>query len=394
MPIQERCTRTGRVLCVAVVAVLLLLAAHGWATTDDNEAAGAKPAPHPISIAKEVAIANDYLFGRGGVAQDSKKAAYWLEKAAGSGAPEAQMELGYFYETGIGVTRNMETAARWYRLAAYGGLSYAKASLGILYFWGTGVPENKETAARFFLEAAQKGIGLAAYQLGAMYAAGAGVPRDMETAELWYEKGVKLHNPQAEHQLGLLYFNGADHKVDLRKSESLLRSSASKGFVPAMHSLGMFLTLHPDRAKFQGEGVQLLESAARAGMWRSSEVLGVMARDGNETRKDDQSAYYRFRIASLQGGDQEQKRLEGELQRLAAGIDPSTISALDSEAQAWYQNHNLMLEFAYKKDGRAQYPVSALGVPKQGTHQLQLYSFLPDERTTDRGVESANVLVK
>jgi TPR repeat protein len=385
---QESWAHPPCVKAVVVFAGLLALSPNIWAISDDGSDLPAKQT-HPLSVAKELALANDYLFGRG-VMQDSKLSAYWLEKAANAGDPEAQMEMGYFCEVGIGVAKNMEAAARWYALAAHGGHAGAKASLGVLYFWGTGVPEDREMAARLLREAAEKGVGIAAYQLGYMYAVGTGVPRDTASAEHWYAVGAKQHNPQAEYQLGLQFLDGSEHKVDLRKSEGLLRSSAESGFVPAMYELGLLLTRHPDLAKSPGEARQFLDESAKAGLWKASEELGVLARDGNGMPRDDKAAYFRFRVAALQGGADARKNVESDLERLAAQLDPAVASVLESEAQAWYEEHKIVLTFVYKKDGPGNYPVSALAGPKENEHQLQLLSTRPAGQAIYRGIQTAD----
>ncbi len=54
------------------------------------------------STRDEIALAGAYFMGKG-VKQDPKMAAYWYEKAAGHGNPQAQNQIGYFYQAGIGV---------------------------------------------------------------------------------------------------------------------------------------------------------------------------------------------------------------------------------------------------------------------------------------------------
>ena len=51
-------------------------------------------------VKEEVELASAYFNGDG-VAQDAKLAAYWYQKAAESGNPEAQNLVGYFYEVGL-----------------------------------------------------------------------------------------------------------------------------------------------------------------------------------------------------------------------------------------------------------------------------------------------------
>lgn len=394
MLLKRNCTRSASVHSAVVCIGMLVTTLSGWADPASvPDIPSSDSTSHPLTIAKEVSLANDYLFGRG-VAQNSKLSAYWLEKAADAGDPEAQIELGYFYETGIGVVKSMERAAHWYQLAAHGGLIDAKASLGLLYFWGTGVPQDREMAAKLFREAAEKGNGLAAYQLGIMYADGAGVPPDVATAEHWYTIGAKHQNPQAEYQLGMLFFNAMGHKTDLHKAEHLLRSSAASGFVPATYTLGLLLLQNPALAKSPDEASQLLDEAASAGIWKASEVLGVLARDANGVARDDKAAYFHFRVAALQGGEEAQKKLEVDLNRLTALQEPALTQALDTEAREWYQKHSIVLEFVHKNDDRAKYPVTALAAPKNGEHELQLLPAAPRKPANDGGLQSAQVAVQ
>ena len=377
-----------RMRAFALIVLFPALSQSSWAATGTNIPDAGTP-PYPTTISKEVALANDYLFGHG-VAPDPKKSADLLEKAAGAGDPSAQMELGYFYEAGIGVTADMERAAHWYQLAAYVGLPDAKANLGMLYFWGRGVDQDREMAARLFREAADKGSGIATYELGAMYSNGAGVEQDKAAAEQWFLKGAKLHNPQAEYQLSLLYSSGAGHKADLPKSVELLRSSAGSGYVPAMYTLGMLLTRHSELAKTSGEAAQFLQNSASAGVWNSSEVLGILARDGIGMPQDDKAAYLHFRIATLQGGGAVQDRLKIDLQRLTSKLDADQIRTLDAQANDWYQKHTVVLEFIYtSKDSQLTYPNFALAMPKDGEHELQLLSLAGRENTEEQAAAGA-----
>ena len=333
-----------------------------------------KPAPHPIPIEKQVALANDYLFGRG-VPRDTAKAAYLLEQAARAGDPQAQLELGYFYESGIGVSKDAASAAKWYRLSASSGLAEAKANLAILYFWGLGVAEDRAMAIQLFREAAQKGSAAAEYALGDLYVRGVGVLKDRATAEKWLSKSAKLHYPKAEYQLALLMLSDINVKAHLRKAVSLLRSSAAEGYVPAMYSLGISLIQYPETAKDPGEGIRFLDQSANGGIWKASETLGLLTRDGNALPKDDKAAYLHLRIATLQGGAEAQRVLAAELERLSTTLSLDQLTALDSEAAEWYHRHPSTLEFlSTGKDGKFGDSSFALAMPKDGTHELQLLS--------------------
>ena len=77
---------------------------------------------------------------------------------AQQGDPQAQLFVGYLYETGQGVTRNYVTAAQWYHKAAEQGNTIAQSQLGNMYRLGKGVPQNYILAYMWFDLAAKGGI--------------------------------------------------------------------------------------------------------------------------------------------------------------------------------------------------------------------------------------------
>ncbi len=332
--------------------------------------------PEPRSVEQEIKLANDYFAGRG-VVRDFKQSAYWFEMAAKQGDPQAQMQIGYFYDAGIGVPRDPELAAHWYQLAASGGLATAKVNLGILYFWGMGVKKNEQLAIQLFREAAKHRSGLADCYLGDLYYLGEGVPRDADAAEQWFVKGAERHNPQAEYNLGLLFFDRPDHMHDIRKAVTLWRESSAAGYVPAMYSLGLLLARNPGFSKSPDEAITLLNDSANAGTWKSSAVLGVLARDGQAAPQDSGAAYYHFRVAVLQGGEDAKKRVENDIRKLSSSLGPERTAALDSQAENWYQQHQIALEFVYRTGkNRTRFPDYALANPENGTHTMQM---LPEQ---------------
>jgi hypothetical protein len=344
----------------------------------DPDIPSLKSVPEPRTTNEQIKLAGDYLMGRG-VSQDLTLAAHWYEKAAGAGDPAAEMQTGYFYDAGLGVQKDPERAAHWYRLAAAGGFADAKVNLGILYLWGNGVAKNPELAVKLFHEAANTGSGRAAAFLGAMYYFGAGVQVDKAVGEQWFQKGAELHDPQAEYHLGLLLFDKEDHVHDLGKAEALLRESAGDGYVPAIHSLGVLLARNPELARSADEPARLFGVSADAGIWKSSMLLGVLARDGKGAPADPSAAYFHFRVATLQGGSEAGELLDNDLRSLAAQLGPQRIADLDAQASGFYRHHQIVLEFVYKSDDlRARFPAYALAAPVNGTHTVQILTSQPD----------------
>ena len=331
----------------------------------------------PRTVDQQLRLASDYLSGRG-VGQDFSMAEHWYQKAAEAGDPWAEMQVGYFYDAGIGVTRDPALAAHWYQLSAAGGYGLAKVNLAILYFWGTGVAQDRIMAEHLLREAAAEGYGLAACYLGNFYRFGIGVPQDNAAAKKWYERGAKLHNPQAELNFATILVSENSAR-SLHQADELMRSAVAKGYVPAIHALGLFLTRNPSFIRSKSEVTALLNQSASAGVWQSSMLLGVIARDGIASVPDQQAAYYHFRVAAIQGGDKIAKLAGSDLDKLAAVIGLEKSRTLDEQAREWASSHAIRLEFVdQREDNQSKYPALALAAPQDGNHTLQLLPPLPN----------------
>lgn len=289
-------------------------------------------------LQQQLTLAADYFLGRG-VSRDLSESARWYRKAADQGDPTAQVELGYFYRAGIGVQRNDAEAARWYQRAAASGSARGKLNLAVMYLNGAGVHQDTQEAIRLLRGAAKGEEGAAEAYLGVMSYFGIGMPADRSAAENWFRSGVKHHSPEAEFDLGSLYSINPDHVHDMSKAAGLLRQSAAQSYVPAEHSLGLLLIQHPDLRQKPGEAIRMLSSAAESGSWRSSVMLGVLARDGTLTLKDPKAAYRWFRVAALQGEDEARAFLDRETETAALTVPADERKAVEDEALAWFQAH-------------------------------------------------------
>jgi TPR repeat protein len=316
----------------------------------------------------ELALAVDYLTGHG-VPQDLRQAAYWYERAAGHGDPVAQNQIGYCYQTGLGVSQDAARAAHWYQLSASSGLIEGKVNLAIAYLYGSGVEKNPETAKQLLIEAAQKGSGTASAYLGEMYLYGTGVPEDTAAAEKWYEKAIKLHSYLGAFRMGKLLSRPNANPEDLSRALSLFLEAASEGFVPAMHSAGLIIVNHPDLGASHDEALSMLNEAAKGGEWRSSLVLGVLARDGKWEAQDMRAAYFHFRVAALQGGGPANDLLRNDFAVLSQKISSEERAKLDTEASRWAQVHNRPLVILYQdRKGGSKFGAFALAMPPSGSH--------------------------
>jgi hypothetical protein len=238
-----------------------------------------------------------------------------------------------------------------------------------MYAWGVGTTKDELLGAQLFREAAAKGNGVAATYLGDIYYFGMGVKQDKAAGEAWYAKGVKMHDPMAEYDMGSLLTLSRDHQQNLSQGTKLLRQSAHAGFVPAMHALGLLLTTHPELANSRQEARPLLETAANAGSWKSSVILGVLARDGVGDSPGLESAYYHFQIAILQGGEPARLLLAKDLDALSGKLEEEKRNELTSDAKSWFSQHKTAVEFVYKDPVHAKrFPGTALTPPPESVH--------------------------
>jgi hypothetical protein len=326
---------------------------------------------------KAIALGDAYLTGRG-VPQDLQLAASWYEKAAGLGDPVAQNQIGYFYQVGMGVLPDAARAVHWYQLSSAGGFTLGKVNLALAYFWGTGVERDAKTAERLLIEAANRGSSVAPAYLGEMYYFGVGVQKDEAVAERWYEKAIKVHSYLADYRMGKILSEPNEHPRNIERALSLLRESASLGFVPAMHSAGLLLVNHPALCTSLEESLSLLNEAASAGEWRSSFVLGALARDGKWVPHDPRSAYFHFRVGAVQGGETASALVQNDLRILTEQISSEERVKIDEDAIAWAQKHirNLRILYKDRKDG-ANIAAFALADPQSGSHAGSLIPIAP-----------------
>src|SRR6266568_8045078 len=85
--------------------------------------------------------------------------------AAKSGDSGAQVDLGYFYDTGIGVKRNRKAALYWYRRAARRGEGAAAANIGTIFR----DEKDMKRALSWFRRAAKMGNGDANLEMAKIY---------------------------------------------------------------------------------------------------------------------------------------------------------------------------------------------------------------------------------
>jgi TPR repeat protein len=93
----------------------------------------------PLEDANEALIRKDYA-----------KAVQLYRPLAAAGNPDAQVNLGYMFDEGLGVSRDYGEAVRWYRLAADQGQPQGLNNLANMYRDGVGVQQDYVQAHLWF----------------------------------------------------------------------------------------------------------------------------------------------------------------------------------------------------------------------------------------------------
>lgn len=91
------------------------------------------------------------------MAKDPAKAADLYRQAAEGGDRVAACNLGYLYETGVGVAQNWADAVKWYRQAVEESEPRAQYNLAWCYEHGKGVPRDLRQARELYQAAAKQG---------------------------------------------------------------------------------------------------------------------------------------------------------------------------------------------------------------------------------------------
>ena len=146
----------------------------------------------------------------------------WYRKRASRGNKSAQVNLGYMYGRGQGVTRDYQEAVKWYRKSAEQGYPRGQCNLGCSYLFGHGVPQDYKTALEWFKLSAEQGDVCAQYNLGIIYASEQFGLQDKIYAYMWF-------SVVASRGKMLLWLNGSrlkERALEKRASVKGLMTSA------------------------------------------------------------------------------------------------------------------------------------------------------------------------
>ncbi len=141
----------------------------------------------------------------------------------------AQFQIGYMYDNGLGTTQSYTDAAYWYRKAAEQGEASAQCYLGIMYSYGRGVTQSYTDALYWYRKAAKQGYATAQNNLGYMYLNGKGVDKSNSDAVYWFRKAAEQRDILGQANLGYCYYYGKGVEINKQEAYRLIKLAADQG---------------------------------------------------------------------------------------------------------------------------------------------------------------------
>jgi TPR repeat protein len=129
------------------------------------------------------------------------QALVWYRRAAAHGSSDAENQLGYMAEKGLGQVQSYSEAFSWYYKGADHGNDEAMENIGYDFQYGSGVASNYTQAISWYYKAAALGNGTAENQLGWMYQYGQGVEQNDAMAVAWYRLAKDQGSVSGENNL-------------------------------------------------------------------------------------------------------------------------------------------------------------------------------------------------
>ncbi|WP_421169132.1 tetratricopeptide repeat protein [Aeromonas dhakensis] len=239
---------------------------------------------------------------------DYPQAMRWMKQAADQVGPlaadaglrgKAALQVGSWYQVGLGEPKNPMLATQWWQKSAKLGNAEASYQLGqdcrqrhkdklvsecldwfeqaakrdhanaqlVLGQWYAGQAGADEDAVKWLEKAAEQGNRDAQYQLGARYEQGKGVSKRPDLALRWYEKAAAQQQPEALLVLA--------RKAPPEEALSLYQRAANAGAAPAQLWLGQAYLVGKQVHQDLALGRYWLELAAGSGSHEAEYQLSL-----------------------------------------------------------------------------------------------------------------------
>lgn len=296
---------------------------------------------------------------------DYPQAMRWMKQVAEQSGPlaadaelrgKAALQVGSWYQAGLGEPKNPMLATQWWQKSAKLGNAEASYQLGqdcrqrqkgklvsecldwfeqaakrdhanaqlVLGQWYAGQAGADEDAVKWLEKAAEQGNRDAQYQLGARYEQGKGVSKRSDLASRWYEKAAAQQQPDALLVLA--------RKAPSGEAFSLYQRAANAGAAPAQLWLGQAYLVGERVPQDLALGRYWLELAAGRGSHEAEYQLSL--------QQTDMAVREHWLVLAAAGGVSEAQLalagLQQERGELAAARKSLSLAAAQGNVEARY----------------------------------------------------------
>lgn len=174
-----------------------------------------------------------------GMPRDLKQAAFWYQKAADGGDPNAMLQYSLLLlNGGSGVARDKAKSDQYMEKAAKAGQPVAAFNWALVLVSQKPGPEGMKAALPFYEVSAQKGIPDSQYALSQIYLNLPGIPDEKRaTARDWLVKAAVAGYDTAQYDLAAWLINGTEGEQDVDNGFKWMKLAAANGNVLAQNKL-------------------------------------------------------------------------------------------------------------------------------------------------------------
>jgi uncharacterized protein len=271
-----------------------------------------------------------------GTPPDTVESLRWISRAANSGEPIAQFEMGLSYLSGT--ERDTQRAFAWYLRAATAGMPAAINAVGSMYFGGVGVRRDEQEAVRWFQRGAQLGYSPAEANLGYVYSTGQGVAASPKLALKWLKKAAKQHDSQAMFHFAYLYDGcRCGFADDPARAANWYQKAAAAGHPAAENNLSILYAKGKGVPRDLSRALDLAKRSAEHGNPNAYWGLFHFSSRGLGTPVD-KVASLAWLILAAQANPQNQK-IAAEMAEQKRLATPANFAAATTIAAKWQSVH-------------------------------------------------------
>jgi TPR repeat protein len=218
--------------------------------------------------------------------REMDKAGKWLTDAAKQGLGEANLNLGYMYDKGLGLPRNDYEALKYYKKAAEQKVPQAYINIGLLYERGEGVKENPTEAAKWFQKAVDANLPEGRYRLGLAYMKGHGIEQNYDQAWALFQKAEVQKNCDSLYAMAYMTAHGMGVSADILQAQNKILEAAACGSAQAQYDAVFSYIQEKHHRLTNKQALAQLEAAAKTAP-QAQALLGAVYFTGQlEAQKD------------------------------------------------------------------------------------------------------------